>query len=94
MGPAAFIIAIMGCGEGDAPCRELRVLDTVHASEANCVRSTEAAMLAFSGADYPVIVAQCRSADARPALAPAEIRLPAPAAPRRATVSPGRPRAV
>ena len=27
MGPAIFIIAIMGCGEAEAPCQQVRTLE-------------------------------------------------------------------
>ncbi len=77
MGPALFVIAILGCGEGDAPCEQVRRLDTPYQSQASCMAATEAAMAANSNENYPVIVAQCVAAgshDAAPR--PAEIGLP------------------
>jgi hypothetical protein len=59
MGPGVFLIAILGCGEGDAPCQTLRTLDTPYATQAACVAATEDALSRNSGADAPVIVAQC-----------------------------------
>lgn len=59
MAAAVFLIAIMGCGEGDAPCQQLRLLDTRYESRAACVAATGAAASRFMDADYPVIVAQC-----------------------------------
>jgi hypothetical protein len=32
MGPAFFVIAILGCGEGDAPCEQVRRLATRYES--------------------------------------------------------------
>jgi hypothetical protein len=96
MGPALFVIAILGCGEGDAPCRQVRQLDVQYQSQASCMAATEAATAANSEADYPVIVAQCvaaGSAAGRPK--PAEIRLPPPSRgdPPRFTARPADPRA-
>ncbi len=77
MGPAIFLIAIMGCGEGDAPCQELRLLETQYQSQAACTAATEAAVMRFSDLDFPVVVAQCRAAGAAPSLlAPADVKLP------------------
>ena len=67
MGPAtAFIIAILGCGEGDAPCQQVRMLDTQYESQAACTAATDAALVSQSDADFPVIVAQCVAAGAPP----------------------------
>jgi hypothetical protein len=77
MGPAAFIIAIFGCGEGDAPCEPVRRLEPLYASEAACADATEAALTRHGDADYPVVVARCIQAGAAPAPLKAEdVRLP------------------
>jgi hypothetical protein len=79
MGPAAFIIAIFGCGEGDAPCEPVRTLDTPYQSEAACAAATDAALVRYGDADYPVVVAKCVAAGGAPARLHAnEIRLPEP----------------
>jgi hypothetical protein len=95
MGPALFVIAILGCGEGDSPCEQVRRLDTPYQSQASCLAATEAAMLANSQADYPVIVAQCVAAGSNEAAPrPAEVRLPPPGRPDppRYTSAPAGPR--
>lgn len=80
MGPAAFIIAIFGCGEGDAPCEPVRRLEPLYASEAACADATEAALTRHGEADYPVVVAHCLPAEAQPVpLRADEVKLPAPA---------------
>jgi hypothetical protein len=82
MGPGAFLIAIFGCGEGDAPCEPVRQLDTRYESEIACKADTEAALLRHGDAPYPVVVARCERAGA--AMVPLradEVRLPDPAAP-------------
>jgi hypothetical protein len=79
MGPALFVIAILGCGEGDAPCEQVRQLDTPYQSQAACMAATEAAMIANSEANYPVVVAQCVAAGTNAtAPRPAEVMLPPP----------------
>ena len=95
MGPALFVIAILGCGEGDAPCEQVRRLDTPYQSQASCMAATEAAMIANSGADYPVVVAQCVAAGSNlSAPRPAEVMLPQPgrSEPPRYTSRPARAR--
>jgi hypothetical protein len=85
MGPALFVIAILGCGEGDSPCQQVRQLETRYESQAACAAATEAAMSANSDADYPVVVAQCVAAGRPTAeVTPREVKLPGPAVPRRA----------
>ena len=95
MGPALFVIAILGCGEGESPCEQVRLLDTPYQSQASCMAATEAAMSANSEANYPVIVAQCVAAGSNAAAPrPAEIRLPPPgrSEPARYTSGPARAR--
>jgi hypothetical protein len=66
MGPATFLIAILGCGEADAPCQQVRTLEARYESQAACTAATDAALLSNSDADYPVIVAQCVAAGKTP----------------------------
>ena len=95
MGPALFVIAILGCGEGDSPCEQVRRLDTPYQSQASCMAATEAAMAANSNENYPVIVAQCVAAGSNlSAPRPADISLPSsrPAEPPRYSSRPPRAR--
>lgn len=79
MGPAIFVMAIMGCGEAEAPCLEVGRVDARYESREACVAETEAQVLRHAGIDYPVVVAQCLPAGARPAeLRPSDIALPEP----------------
>ena len=66
MGPGIFLIAIMGCGEGDAPCQPVRTLEARFESRAACTAATEAAVTRNSDVDFPVVVAQCVAAGAKP----------------------------
>jgi hypothetical protein len=63
-----FLIAILGCGESDAPCREVRVVETRYQSEAACTAATPGALERYGDVAFPSVVAQCRPADAAPRL--------------------------
>ena len=77
MGPGIFLIAILGCGEAEAPCETVQMLPARYESEAACVAATEEALLRNSDADYPVVVAQCvADGKAPPRLTPAEVERP------------------
>jgi hypothetical protein len=65
MGPAIFIIAIMGCGEGDGPCQQVRTLEARYETQAACTAATEAALTENTDVDYPVVAAQCVAAGAK-----------------------------
>jgi hypothetical protein len=60
MGPAYFIIAILGCGEADATCDEVGRTEASYQSIAACTAATEGAMEQHNDIPYPVVVAQCR----------------------------------
>jgi hypothetical protein len=66
MGPSIFIIAIMGCGEAEAPCQQVRMLESRYESQAACTAATEAAVAQNADVDFPVVVAQCMAAGASP----------------------------
>lgn len=87
MGPAIFVIAILGCGEADTACQQVATVDAHYGSIAECTEATPAAIEANSDIAFPVVVAQCQRAgsDVRAErLNPSEIRLPEPQAPARA----------
>jgi ABC-type hemin transport system ATPase subunit len=66
MGPGIFIIAIMGCGEGDAPCQQVKTLDARYESQAACTAATEAALTQNTDIDFPVVAAECVAAGSKP----------------------------
>ena len=66
MGPGTFLIAILGCGEGDAPCQQVKTLEARYESQAACTAATEAALTQNTDIDYPVVAAECVAAGARP----------------------------
>lgn len=65
MGPGIFIIAIMGCGEAEAPCQQVRTLEARYESQAACTAATEAALTQNTDIDYPVVAAECVAAGAK-----------------------------
>lgn len=82
MEPLLFVMAILGCGEGDAPCREVAVAEARYESQAQCLAATEAELLRRDDLLYPAVVAQCRPAGARPQLLRgSEVALPDAPAP-------------
>ena len=78
MGPGLFLIAIMGCGDGDAPCQTVRTLDTRYETQAACTAATGAAVEKASDVDFPVIAAQCVSANGKPQVKADEVKRPGP----------------
>ena len=84
-----YVMAILGCGESDTACREVRIDTQTFRSEADCRAATAATLARHTDLDFPTLVARCRRADARPAvlrgsdvLLPAGGRLPAAQPPR------------
>ena len=65
MEPILFVMAIMGCGESDAPCREVAVDQARYRSEASCMAATEQALIRHDDLPFPTVVARCRPAGAR-----------------------------
>ena len=68
MEPLLYIMAILGCGESDAACREVAIVPSRYESEAQCLAATESELLRRDDILFPSIVAQCRPAGARPQL--------------------------
>jgi hypothetical protein len=79
MGPVLFVMAIMGCGEGDSACQEVRLANTRYPTQAACMAATVSELERADDILFPTVVAQCRRADqgARP-LPASEVRLPGP----------------
>lgn len=78
MGPGIFLIAILGCGEGDAPCRQVRMLEARYETQAACTAATDAAVLKAADVDFPVVVAQCVAAGGKAAVRASDVKLPGP----------------
>jgi len=65
MEPVLFVMAILGCGESAAPCREVALAEARYQSEAACLAATETE-LARSEILYPIVAAQCRGENEAP----------------------------
>ena len=79
MEPALYVIAILGCGEGDLPCEQVRVVETRYESRAACTAQTEPQLVRYGDLPYPVVVAQCRPAGATAEpVSPEAVALPEP----------------
>ena len=62
MGPAYYVLAILGCGEGEAACQQVAIANAHFTSVEACQSASEDTLMRHSDADYPVVVAQCRQA--------------------------------
>ena len=79
MTPLIYVIAIMGCGEGDQACREVQVAQPRFATQAACAAATADVLARYTDLDYPSVVAQCRRDGPRPAvLRGSDVLLPQP----------------
>ena len=79
MGPLIYVIAILGCGEGDQACREVQVAPPRFASQAACAAATADVLARYTDLAFPSVVAQCRRDGARPAvLRGSDVLLPQP----------------
>jgi hypothetical protein len=61
MGPAYFVIAVLGCADGATACTPVATLQTRYQSEAQCAAATNAALMENNNFDYPTLVARCRA---------------------------------
>ena len=73
---ALYVIAILGCGEGTAPCEAVRMLEPTYQSQAACAAATESALTRFGDADFPVVVAQCIARGTAPSLNAGDVAMP------------------
>jgi hypothetical protein len=71
MGPAFYVISILGCADGSAVCTPVATIPTRYESRDACVAATGPALAASDGFDFPTLLAQCR-----PTRAPAADRAP------------------
>jgi hypothetical protein len=94
LGPASgFLLAILGCGEGDAQCQQVAIAPVTFQSQAACMAASEPLVAQHADADFPVVVAQCRPARLRSASLRADnVRRPDPGSngPQLRTASAGR----
>jgi hypothetical protein len=79
MGPAIYVMAILGCGEATDVCEPVATVPARYESVEACNAATAAAIERHSDALYPVVVAECRASGEPVAKVYAdELKLPAP----------------
>lgn len=61
MGPAYYIIAILGCSDGAFECTPVSTVPTRYESEAACSAATMPALAARTDFDFPTLLAECRA---------------------------------
>jgi len=87
MEPLLFVMAILGCGESDAPCRQIEIAAPRYQSEAQCLADSEDQLLRRDDLLFPSLVAQCRPAGQAPLLLRgSDVTLPEPASARPAVM--------
>lgn len=60
MGPAYFVLAVMGCGDGAAECQLVREERRLYASEVACIADAQQALEGAVELSFPEIMADCR----------------------------------
>lgn len=61
MGPAFYVMAILGCGDGGVMCRDARLLEARYVSADACAVAMAAMLTANSDLPFPTLVAECRA---------------------------------
>lgn len=67
MGPAYFVIAILGCGDGAAACQTVATPAAHYATEQACLAARDNALMANSDLDFPTLFAECVAVAPKPA---------------------------
>ena len=77
MGPAFFVVAILGCADGaSASCTPIATMPTRYESRAACIAATAIELDNAGDFDFPTIIAECRESKLPAAgSAPAERRV-------------------
>lgn len=65
MEPILYVMAIMGCGDGQQICSEARVEPAQYTSIQACQEAMPAALVRNADIDFPVVTATCRSTGMR-----------------------------
>ena len=62
MGPAHFVLAVLGCGDAETMCREVRIVEARYQSAAECMAAMNDQLSANSDLAFPVLMGRCRPA--------------------------------
>jgi len=74
MEPLFYVMAIMGCGDGNVRCTEARIVPTHYASMAQCRAALPDQLAQNTDVPFPMIGAACRTAGAQIARTDTKLR--------------------
>jgi hypothetical protein len=60
MAPVIYLLAILGCGDDQSRCEQVRVEPAAYASVASCRAAMPGALMRNTDLAYPVVVTQCK----------------------------------
>jgi len=60
MGPAYFVIAIMGCSDGAIDCQTVATPAAHYSTEQACLAARNDALMANGDLDFPTLLAECQ----------------------------------
>jgi len=63
MGPAFYVMAILGCADTETACQQVRIAETEYATPEACNAATSAILYQNSDLAFPVVMAECRPAN-------------------------------
>lgn len=75
MEPLFYVMAIMGCGDGNVDCTEARVIPARYATMAQCRAALPDQIAKNTDVPYPMIGANCRASGAAIAKADQKARI-------------------
>ena len=80
MGPAFYVMAILGCGEADTACQQVAVANARYESIDACNAASPDVVARQGDVLFPVVIAQCRPANASISgkVMPSDVALPEP----------------
>ncbi|GGE87006.1 MULTISPECIES: hypothetical protein [Sphingomonas] len=61
MEPILYVLAIMGCGDGQSRCEQVRVEPARYSSVVACRAAAPGALMRSTDLSYPVVVSECRT---------------------------------
>ena len=74
MEPLFYVMAIMGCADGNVQCTEARIVPTRYQSMAQCRPALPDQLAQNTDVPYPMIGAACRTAGAQIAKTESKLR--------------------
>lgn len=69
MGPAYYIMAILGCGDAGMQCEQVRIVPAHYVSQDACFAAAPDLLGASDDLAFPVVMTECRAVSAAQAAA-------------------------